>query len=164
MKHLIVPILLALSLVSCGGPTLAKLPDAPALVATGDKDVRAGAATALGILGSSAMVLDDLSQIELTIRNTIPAAQDAKLRAAIIAAAKQGKAADAQIRAGVTDWKQVKAAVDPFIDTTNQLLAVIRDSGGTVKDKLETIGQVLVSVVLLAAQVYAGGSMPGAFQ
>jgi hypothetical protein len=72
--------------------------------------------------------------------------------------ATAGKQATAAIRTGaITEWNQLRDLLQPFLQSINPLIQVIRSSEHPLKDKLVALGEVLVQIAILALTCGNGG-------
>lgn len=148
MKKLLLSLLILIPLVGCTkhAPVL---PEATPILDAAQKDVRAGAISALGVLGSTGKVISDIAVIERNMAPSLPPNVELAVRTAIVNVSQEGLIVIDRIeRAVITDWQTLRTMIDPFLTKVNNLVTIINNSGSTVKDKLAALGGVLLTIAV----------------
>jgi hypothetical protein len=107
----------------------------PPVVDTVDGNLRAGAMKALGILEATIDVGDQALTAYLEAFKTggIPAAADQQIRAGFRKLADDVIAAVGKIKAGLREWSELRAVLQPIVDTANSLVNVVRQLGESTR-------------------------------
>lgn len=157
--RILVSLMLVLGLTACG----AKVPPVsplPATMAVVDQDIKAFTGHALEIMDLSAKVALDASNIEVSLKSSVPANVQAQIDRGFLAFTAKMRTAKAGIVNGeVKTWADLKTKVDPVLAELNGLISLVKGVG---PNAWQRVGRGLMTALTLLMSVTNLGAFQGA--